>query len=82
MVESIVKTELPQSTLDMIKAEKQGYGSQRRYEFHLILNQNGMLERMQLMTSSYEELRLWIIGLNALLGNKNNLMRLSSLIKT
>jgi hypothetical protein len=29
------------------------------------------------MTQNYEELRAWIIGLNALLGNKNNLMRLS-----
>ena len=38
------------------------------------------MERMQVIASNYEELRLWIIGLNALIGNKNGLMRLSSLI--
>jgi hypothetical protein len=55
----------------------------RRYEFHLILNNpNGMAERMQLMTKSYDDLRMWIIGLNALIANKNNLMRLSTMIKS
>ena len=54
----------------------------RRFEFHLILNINGIAERMQMMTKSYEELRLWVIGLNALIANKNNLMRLSTMIKS
>ena len=95
MIENIVKPELPQSTLDLIKSEKShtngDVGSlhsstsstSRRYEFHLILNNlNGMVERMQLMTKSYDDLRLWIIGLNALIANKNNLMRLSTMIKS
>lgn len=94
MIENIVKPELPQSTLEFIKQEKSHasgdsslYSStsstSRRYEFHLILNNvNGMLERMQMMTKSYEDLRLWIIGLNALIANKNNLMRLSTMIKS
>jgi len=56
-------------------------GSSRRYEFHLILNQRGIAERMQLMTKSYDELRLWIVGMNSLISNKNQLMRLSTMIK-
>jgi|LauGreDrversion4_2_1035121.scaffolds.fasta_scaffold238965_1 hypothetical protein len=86
MVENLVKTELPERTLEMIKEDKtNGFipeNSNRQYEFHIIMNNSkGIAERVQLMTSRYEELRLWIIGLNSLIGNKNNLMRLSSLIK-
>jgi hypothetical protein len=73
MVENIIKPELPQSTLDLIKQEKSNTGSSngsmmdsqhsssnsssRRFEFHLILNVNGIAERMQMMTKNYEELR-------------------------
>ena len=35
-----------------------------------------------MVTKNYEELRLWIIGLNALIGNKKDLMRLSTMIKS
>lgn len=44
-------------------------------------SQTGFAERMQMLTKSYEDLRLWIIGLNALIGNKKDLMRLSTMIK-
>jgi hypothetical protein len=84
MIENIIKPELPQSTLEMIKQDKNSSNNanttSRKYEFNLILNAGGYAERMQLLSTNYEELRQWIIGLNALIGNKTNLMRLSSLI--
>lgn len=44
------------------------------------MNVGGVAQRMQLLAINYEELRLWIIGLNALIGNRNHLMRLASII--
>lgn len=38
---------------------------------------NNNLERLHLQAMNYEELKLWIVGLNALISNKNFLMRLS-----
>lgn len=91
MVENFIKTELPQSTLDLIKSDKQqglsdsqNSFTNKRYEFQIILKntQSGYSEKMHIVTKSYEDLRLWIIGLNALIGNKKDLMRLSSMIKS
>lgn len=39
-------------------------------------------ERLHLIAMSYEELKLWIVGINALISNKSNLMRLSTQIMT
>ncbi|CDW75874.1 UNKNOWN [Stylonychia lemnae] len=88
MIENILKPELPQSTLDQIRQEKnQSPGKQgvimnqgKRYEYNLIVNIGGNLERMQILAMSYEELRLWIVGINALIQYKSSLMRLSSQI--
>ncbi len=39
-------------------------------------------ERLHLLALSYDELKLWIVGINALISNKSNLMRLSTQIMT
>eukprot|EP00347_Sterkiella_histriomuscorum_P009867 403339570 len=89
MIENIIKPEMPQSTLDQIRQEKNSSPSQssnssftnqsgKRYEFNLIVNIGGQLERLQILAMSYEELRQWIVGINALLQNRRELMRLSS----
>ena len=79
MVENILRTELPQRTLDIIKQDRK---SQRLFEFHIAVNHNGVTERQHLFTESYDDLRAWIVGINALIASKNSLMKLSSMIKS
>ena len=82
MIEHIIKPELPNSTLELIKQEKNGgsMGGNKRYEFNLLLNVNHTIDKVCLIALSYEELKKWIVGINALTSNKNNLIRLASLI--
>lgn len=82
MVEHILKPELPNSTLELIKHEKNGFsmGGTKRYEFNLLLNVHNTVEKVSLIALNYEELKRWIVGINALTSNKNNLIRLASLI--
>lgn len=82
MLENIVKPELPQSTLEIIRQEKNSGtpSNGKRYEFNLIVNITGFQEKIALIAINYEELKQWIVGVNALIANKNNLTRLSTLI--
>jgi hypothetical protein len=83
MVECLMKTDVPQATLDTIQHERMiGHGNKRSYyEFNIVINVQGMPERLQFFTTSHDVLKQWVIGINALIQNKNNLMRLSTMIK-
>mmetsp|Transcript_23463 Transcript_23463/g.23122 ORF Transcript_23463/g.23122 Transcript_23463/m.23122 type:complete len:95 (+) Transcript_23463:1418-1702(+) len=85
-VDNIIKTDIPQQTLDLINKEKQGAAIHNKsYEFHIITKSRSnpqAQERIYLVAMNYEELKRWIVGINQLSGNKNNLTRLASLIQS
>ena len=73
-VEQIVKTTLPDATLELL--QKQDKTSQR-YKFSLIMEDHSM----NMMALNYSDLKQWIVGINMLVQHKAQLTRLSSLVK-
>jgi len=72
-IERIIKPELPMSTLDLIRR-----GDGEAFDWSLILEEGS---KLKLCAMQSETLKKWIVGVNALLQNRLELTRLSTLIQ-